>query len=121
MKEKHIYTIETLPVGKTDWSKVAKLADKEIEKAARSDKDASLTTKKQLAKFTRVHKLTAKDIRGIREKTHMSQGLFAAYFGISVRTLQEWEQGRRHPHGPACTLLMIIDANPKVVARVLCK
>ncbi|MCL5260919.1 MAG: helix-turn-helix domain-containing protein [Gammaproteobacteria bacterium] len=119
MKEKRTYTIETLPVDKTDWKKVAKLSDKEINAAARLDKDARPTTKKQLAKFKRVHSLKSTDIKQIREKLNMSQAVFAAYFGISKRTLQEWEQGRRHPEGPACTLLTVINHESQAVERAL--
>jgi hypothetical protein len=55
MKKKRIYRTDKLPPDKTDWAKIAKLSDKEVEAAARADKDACLTTKKQLAKFKRVH------------------------------------------------------------------
>ena len=119
MKEKHIYQINKLPPDKTDWAKVAKLSDKEIEVAARADKNAHLITKKQLANFKRVHLLKAVDIKRIREKLSMSQMIFAAYFGISTRTLQEWEQGRRHPRGAACALLAVIKHEPQAVGRAL--
>lgn len=119
MKEKHTYTINDLPTDKTDWAKIAKLSDKEIESAAHKDKDASLITKKQLTYFKRAHAFKANDVVRIREKLHMSQTVFAAYFGISKRTLQEWEQGRRRPAGPSCVLLMIIDREPKMAGKVL--
>jgi len=46
-------------------------------------------------------------ITGIRERTGLSQAKFAALLGVSVRTLQEWEQGRRAPSGAARTLLLV--------------
>ena len=52
------------------------------------------------------------DVTGIRAKTGLSQARFAALLGVSVRTLQDWEQGRRAPSGAARTLLMIADRNP---------
>jgi putative transcriptional regulator len=119
MKKIRIYKIDQLPPGKTDWAKVAKLSNKEVEAAARADKDAPLSTKKQLAKFKRVNPLKAADIKHIREQLNVSQKIFAAYFGISERTLQEWEQGRRHPEGPACTLLLVISHNPQAVKKAL--
>lgn len=119
MNEMRTYTIDKLPIDKTNWAKVAKLSDQEIEKAARVDKDIRPITKKQLAKFKRVHSLKASDIKRIREKLCMSQAIFAAYFGISTRTLQEWEQGRRHPEGPACILLAVINYAPQAVERAL--
>ncbi|MBI3695349.1 MAG: helix-turn-helix domain-containing protein [Acidobacteria bacterium] len=49
----------------------------------------------------------------------MSQGAFAARFGISPATLRNWEQGRRLPEGPARVLLAIIDREPEAVQRAL--
>jgi putative transcriptional regulator len=54
----------------------------------------------------------------IREKTGLSQARFAELLGVSVRTLQDWEQGRRAPSGAARTLLMIAAKNPKVLLEV---
>lgn len=50
-----------------------------------------------------------------RESIGLSQAEFAKLLGVSVRTLQEWEQGRRIPSGPARTLLRIANKNPKVL------
>jgi putative transcriptional regulator len=54
----------------------------------------------------------------VREKTGLSQSKFAELLGVSVRTLQEWEQGRRAPSGAARTLLMIAAKNPRVLLDV---
>jgi putative transcriptional regulator len=54
----------------------------------------------------------------IREKTGLSQPRFAALLGVSVRTLQEWEQGRRAPSGAAGTLLLVADKNPRALLEV---
>jgi len=58
------------------------------------------------------------DVGAIREKTGLSQSRFAALLGVSVRTLQDWEQGRRAPSGAARTLLVIADRNPRVLLEV---
>ena len=58
------------------------------------------------------------DVAGTREKTGLSQARFAELLGVSVRTLQDWEQGRRAPSGAARTLLMIAAKNPKVLLEV---
>src|SRR5688572_33447634 len=54
----------------------------------------------------------------IREGTGLSQARFAQLLGVSVRTLQEWEQGRRSPSGAARTLLLIAARNPKALLDV---
>ena len=54
----------------------------------------------------------------IRERTGLSQAKFASLLGVSVPTLQEWEQGRRAPSGAARTLLMVAARNPRVLLEV---
>lgn len=53
-----------------------------------------------------------------RQKTGLSQSHFAALMGVSVRTLQGWEQGRKQPSGAARTLLAIASTNPKALLAV---
>ena len=53
-----------------------------------------------------------------RKKTGLSQSEFAALLGVSVRTLQGWEQGRKQPSGAARTLLAIASTNPKALLEV---
>jgi len=55
----------------------------------------------------------------IRKKINMSQSRFAAYIGVSVRTIQEWEQGRVVPSGAARAFLTVIDREPDAVRRAL--
>ena len=59
------------------------------------------------------------DVRGIREKLHKSQSEFAQMIGVSVATLQNWEQGRRQPRGPARALLQVASKSPQAVAKAL--
>ncbi len=59
------------------------------------------------------------DVRRIRGDIGLSQATFAAYFGVSRRTVQEWEQGRRVPTGPARVLLTVISREPEAVLRAL--
>src|SRR3954468_24733915 len=58
------------------------------------------------------------DVAKTRAKTGLSQARFARLLGVSVRTLQDWEQGRRAPSGAARTLLMIAARNPKALLDV---
>ena len=54
-----------------------------------------------------------------RVKSGLSQSQFAALLGVSVRTLQEWEQGRRAPSKAALTLIAIAEKRPEVLREVL--
>ena len=67
----------------------------------------------------RVTKFPEPEVKLIREKVGLSQNRFAMLIGVSKRTLENWEQGRRHPTGPAKTLLRILDADPEHVVRTL--
>lgn len=58
------------------------------------------------------------DVAKIREETEFSQSRFASLLGVSVRTLQDWEQGRRAPSGAAPTLLLVADKNPRALLDV---
>ena len=59
------------------------------------------------------------DIKAIRKRLEKSQSEFALMIGVSVSTLQNWEQGRRRPEGPARALLKIATENPKAVSEAL--
>lgn len=59
------------------------------------------------------------DIKMIRKKLDKSQSEFALMIGVSVSTLQNWEQGRRRPEGPARALLKIASENPETVTQSL--
>ena len=50
----------------------------------------------------------------IREKLKLSQSAFASLMGVSTRTIQDWEQGRRKPQGPARSLLRVAEQHPEV-------
>lgn len=61
----------------------------------------------------------AEGVRGVRKKTSLSQSEFADLIGVSVKTLQNWEQDRRRPTGPAAALLRIIAYDPKLAIRAI--
>ena len=60
----------------------------------------------------------APDVAALRAHFKLSQPKFAALLGISVDTLQNWEQGRRRPEGPAVVLLRVAAAHPEVLLAV---
>lgn len=59
------------------------------------------------------------DVKAIRGRLRVSQGQFAMMLGVSRSTLQNWEQGRRTPRGPARALLTVVDRKPKAVLEAL--
>ena len=58
-------------------------------------------------------------VRVIRERTSLSQSEFADLIGVSVKTLQNWEQDRRRPTGPAAALLSIIEHDPVLAVKAI--
>jgi putative transcriptional regulator len=67
----------------------------------------------------RVTEVPPVDVKAIRQRLGKSQAEFARMIGISVATLQNWEQGRRQPEGPARALLRVAAFNPEAVAAAL--
>ena len=59
------------------------------------------------------------DVAAIRKRLKLSQGRFAARFGLSVATLRDWEQGRSQPDRYARSLLKVIDHAPETVERAI--
>jgi len=59
------------------------------------------------------------DVRSLRDSFQLSQLDFAAMLGISVKTLRNWEQGRRKPEGPARVLLQVAAMHPEAVWDVV--
>jgi DNA-binding transcriptional regulator YiaG len=70
-------------------------------------------------KASRKFTYTPSRIQAVREKTTLSQAQFAKLLGVSIKTLQNWEQARRQPTGPAAALLRIVEHEPAVALRAL--
>ena len=70
-------------------------------------------------KPSRVFKYNPVDVKKVRQRLHVSQSQFALMIGVSKDTLQNWEQGRREPEGPARALLKIVEKNPRAVLEAL--
>ena len=83
-----------------------------------SIKEAGQIKKGQI-KPSRVFNYEPVDIKKIRTKVKASQAEMAHMIGVSLRTLQNWEQGRRKPRGPAKALLKVFEQNPKEIIKLL--
>lgn len=81
---------------------------KEAKAIARSEAQAS-----------RRFKVETPDVKAVREKIGLSQVEFASLMRVSVKTLQNWEQHRRNPTGPAAALLKIVLTAPDVALKTL--
>ena len=66
----------------------------------------------------KLHKVAVTPVISARMKSGLSQAAFAKLMGVSVRTLQDWEQGRRQPSGAAKTLIAIAERSPEVLREV---
>jgi putative transcriptional regulator len=71
------------------------------------------------AKASRITEVAPMDVKAIRRRLQKSQSEFARMIGVSLSTLQNWEQGRRRPEGPACALLRVAAVNPDAVTAAL--
>ncbi len=75
--------------------------------------------RKGLLKPSRIYEYHPLEVKRIRAKLQVSQSQFAMMIGVSKSTLQNWEQGRREPDGPAKALLRVVDKNPRAVIEAL--
>ena len=90
----------------------------DFDKLVTSIKQAGDIKKGKLA-ASRRFEFTPPDIKRIRKRLNKSQSEFALMIGVSTSTLQNWEQGRRKPEGPARALLQVASKNPDAVVDAL--
>jgi putative transcriptional regulator len=102
-----------------DWAALDALTDKEIAAQIAADPDVAPDISDWSLDDPRVRIMVPTDVKAIRAKFGLSQDQFAKTFALSLATLRDWEQERRMPHGPARTLLQIIDREPEAVRRAL--
>lgn len=95
------------------------MTGKELQKRdAKRDLGAELlksVSQMKAGRAGKVHKVAISPVVSARMKSGLSQTAFAKLLGVSVRTLQDWEQGRRQPSGAAKTLIAIAERRPKVL------
>ncbi|MFQ6616625.1 MAG: NadS family protein [Fidelibacterota bacterium] len=90
----------------------------DFDNLVESIKEAGKIRRREI-KASRTFDFKPVDIKRIRTLLKMSQAEFALMIGVSVSTLQNWEQGRRRPEGPARALLKVAAENPRAVAEAL--
>jgi putative transcriptional regulator len=101
-----------------DIRKVPAVTEQQIDTWAAEDGDA--WTDVEFARSRVVYPPpTPEEMRALRARLALSQKQFADRFGFTVDAIQQYEQGRRRPSGPAATLLQVIAAEPEAVARAL--
>jgi len=89
------------------------------ERIIESARQALAYTKEEAGHGCVAHVPDEIDVKAIREKIALSQSEFAKLFGLSQRTLEHWEHGRRVPSGPARAFLTVIAREPAAVRRAL--
>ena len=92
-----------------------------LERDAKRDIGAELLAsvlEMKARKTGRIHRIPLSEVTQARAKSGLSQSQFAQVLGVSMRTLQEWEQGRRKPSGAARALLSIAAKRPDVIREV---
>jgi len=97
--------------------------DKMFADLLQSVRDAGKVLRKEHVPGVKVSSLdtdtSESNIKALRESVRVSQTEFARLIGVSKRTLENWEQNRTTPSGPARALLKIVSANPEVAIRAL--
>jgi len=101
-----------------DWDRIRNTTDEEIDAMIASDPDTAPEMTLDLD-WRKVITPRVPDVRKLRRNLSLSQSQFASKFGFSVRTVQEWEQGRAFPDRPARILLRVIEKSPKTVERAI--
>jgi DNA-binding transcriptional regulator YiaG len=119
--------MSTVRRSRTDLDEAKALADlvaapqwTEAQIGAMAAADDDSWTDEDLSTAVKVYPVqTPEQVRALRTRLGLSQAQFALQFGFTVDTVQQYEQGRRKPSGPASTLLRVIEADPEAVVRAL--
>lgn len=103
---------------RADLAKIRGATDRDLEQMIAEDPDTAPDMSKN-RDWRKVLTPRMPDVRAIRRQLGISQVQFARRFGFSVRTVQEWEQGRAIPDRPARILLHVIEQSPRAVERAV--
>jgi putative transcriptional regulator len=92
--------------------------DKDFDELLQSVRDMGHHMRGESVAGIRTQEFPEPDVKAIRERTGLSQIRFAHLIGVKPKTLQNWEQHRVRPAGPARALLKIVEANPNALAAL---
>ncbi len=99
------------------YKEVSTLKEQKFEELLCSVREAGAMLRRRQKPSRAV--IQSSGVRVIRERTRLSQSEFAQLIGVSVKTLQNWEQDRRRPTGPAAALLSIIEYDPTLAVKAI--
>jgi putative transcriptional regulator len=102
--------------GNVDWAGVMATSEAEIEGHAKADGSTMTFVP---GTYARVLGLPDPDVHAMRSKLGLSQAEFGNTYGLGLRTIQQWEQGRARPDLAARILLKLIETEPKVIAQIV--
>lgn len=107
--------------ARVDVDRVLRTTDEEIGRQIADDPDTAPDAAgvADAGGWRVVRRPPPPDVRRVRARLGLSQAAFAQRFGLSTRTVQEWEQGRAVPDQPARVLLRVIEEAPDTVARIV--
>jgi putative transcriptional regulator len=112
-------TLSQIGKGRVNRQRLRASTEREIARQIASDPDVPEMTTADLRRARRVYNPPVPDVKAIRHQLGLSQAEFAQQFGFSMRTVQQWEQGRAIPDRPARILLRVIETTPHAVKRAL--
>ena len=92
--------------------------DMQFDELLDSVRDMGRHMRGEVVAGVRVQEFPEPDVKAIRERTGLSQSRFAYLIGVKPKTLQNWEQRRVRPAGPARALLKIVEANPEALSAI---
>lgn len=104
--------------GRVDLKRVRATTDKDIARWIAEDPDTAPELPSKVRPRV-VFTPPLPDVRRIREQLGLTQAEFAKRFGLSQRTVEQWEQGRAVPDRPARILLAVIERDPRAVERAV--
>jgi len=102
-----------------NWSRVDAMTNKGIARQIATNRDAAQDMTAALKRGSMRRPIKPEQIKFVRQKTGLSQSVFAARLNLNVATIRNWEQGRTQPDAAAITLLTLIEREPQVVMRTL--